>query len=797
MSRPVLRPTLVVVTALIVGAAVGTVFASQRSGADPGRVERASDGAVAVIGLPAPGATLRGVAQQNDSLQALARRVLARLDGEIRLPGLQREVTILRDEWGVPHIYASNTDDLFFAQGFVAGQDRLWQIEMWRRGKEGRLAEVFGPGAVGRDSVARLLAYRGPVDDREWTSYHPDGKRILTAFAAGVNAFIAQGEGSWPVEFQLTGIRPEPWSAETPLLREITFGDAGAELRLARDVARLGLAEANRRRAPDPWDDLQLPRGLDVSLIDDDVARATGSGGGTPRPQLLPRYRAWALDSATTLRADDIREPGSNNWVVSGRLSATGRPIVANDPHRQVSLPALRWMVHLEAPGWRVIGSGEPAIPGVAIGHNDRIAWGLTIVGTDQHDVYVEELNPANHAEVRWRTGWEPLRVVRDTIRVKGEAPRIVTLRFSRHGPIFHVDSVRHRAYALRSALREPGAAPYLGSLRLNQTANCRDFLREVLYWKAPSENMICGDVEGNIAWQASALTPNRQGWAGRLPVPGTGEYEWNGFRADLPQELNPARGFIATANHNIHPPGFARPVMFKSTNPPPWRIMRLMDLLPRGAPYTIADFQRMQLDAFSIQASRDLPLFRGWIGATADVERARALIAGWDAVLARESAPAALYMAWRDAGGAAGPAADVTAPKASRDSAVAAGLARAIAELVEQQGSDWTRWRWGRTNARRFPHPFVRAFDLPTVERGGGGPTVAANGATYREIIDVGDWDNSVMTMVPGQSGQPGSPFYGNLLPLWAENQYFPMLFSRSAVERHTKHRLLLRPGR
>jgi penicillin amidase len=796
MSRPVLRPTLVIVAALIVGAVGGTLFAAQRSATKEGFVERESSGAVAAAGVRTRGAATRSPRRrQTDSLNALARRVLAKIDGEIRLSGVRDEITVLRDEWGVPHIYASNTDDLFFAQGFVSAQDRLWQMDMWRRGKEGRLAEVLGPRAAAQDSVARLLRYRGPMDDREWTSYHPEGRRIMAAFAAGVNAFIEQGEGSWPVEFQLTGIRPEPWTPETSLLREITFGDAGAELRLARDVARLGVTEANRRRAPDPWDDLQVPRGLDVASIDSAVFGRLGTGGQTPRPQILPRYQAWSRDAETRTPADDIGDPGSNNWVVSGRLSATGRPIVANDPHRQVTLPALRSIVHLNAPGWNVIGAGEPAIPGVAIGHNERIAWGLTIVGTDQHDVYIEELNPANHGEVRWRSEWEALRLVRDTIRVKGESPRLVTLRFSRHGPIFHVDSARHRAYALRSALLEPGTAPYLAGLRLNQTANCRDFLGEVLYWKAPSENMICGDVEGNIAWQASALTPNRSGWLGRLPVPGTGEYEWDGFRADLPQELNPARGFIATANHNIHPPGYRRPVMFKSTTPPPWRIMRLMDVLPRGAPYSIADFQKLQLDAYSIQAARDLPLFRDWTGATAEVERARALIAAWDGVLARESAAAALYMAWRGAGGAGGPVSDAITPKSARDSVVAAGLTRAIAELTRAQGSDWTQWRWGRTNARSFPHPFVRAFDLPTVERGGGGPTVAANGATFREIIDVGDWDRSVMTMVPGQSGQPGSPYYGNLLPLWADNRYFPMLFSRDAVERHAKHRLILRP--
>ena len=728
-------------------------------------------------------------------LRTLAQRTLPTIEGELRLPGLTQEVTVVRDRWGIAHIYANNTDDLFFAQGFIAAQDRLWQMEMWRRAKEGRLAEVLGERAVERDRVARLLKRRAPVDDVEWTSYHPEGKRILTAFAAGVNAFVAQGEAELPVEFQLTGIRPARWTAETPLLREITFGDAGNELRLARDVARYGLVDANRRSAPDPFNVLTLPKGLDIAMFDSAALGSLGLGGAIPRPAILEEYRGLLTDTATMIPESDIREPGSNNWVIAGRLSRTGRPILANDPHREVALPALRYLVHLSAPGWNVIGAGEAAIPGVAIGHNGRIAWGLTIVGTDQHDVYVEEINPANHDQVRYKGRWEPMRIVRDTILVKGEAPRVVTLRFTRHGPVFHIDSARHRAYALRSALHEPGTAPYLGSLRVNQTANCKDFLKAVLYWKAPSENMICGDVEGNISWQASALTPNRKGWLGRLPVPGTGDYEWDGFRKDLPQELNPARGFIATANNNIHPPGYEPPVMFKSSATPAWRILRVTDMLSSGAPFSIADFQRMQNDEYSAQAAKDLALFRDWTGKTPAIERARAMVAGWDAFLRRESTEAALYMAWREAGAPGSSAAAAAMPREQRDSLVATGLVRAIETLTREQGTDWREWRWGRSNARSFRHPFIAAFDLPTVERGGGGTTVAANGATFREIIDVGDWDRSVATSTPGQSGQPASPFYGNLLPFWANNQYFPLLYTPSAVSANAQHRLVLRP--
>lgn len=746
-------------------------------------------------------------ARGQERLAALAREALTQTAGELALPGLSASVEIIRDRWGVPHIYAQNADDLFMAQGYVMAQDRLWQMEMWRRQREGRLAEILGPEAVARDRNARLLKYRGPMDDREWTSYHPEAKRILTAYAAGVNAFISRHTGNLPIEFTLTGITPDPWSAETLLLRAGTFGDATAELQLARNVVRLGVEEANRQRAPDPWDNLTVPDLLDLSIIDDAVAipGRRGGGGGSIRPDVVEPYRSWMGGRRSAMPSDSggIAEPGSNNWVVSGRMSSTGKPVVANDPHREVTNPSLRYIVHLVAPGWNVIGAGEPPFVGVAIGHNDWLAWGLTIVGTDQEDVYVEEVNPANPNQIRFRGAWEPIRVVREQMAVKGQAPETVEMKFTRHGPIFYEDTARHRAYALRSALLEPGTAPYLGGLRLSQAKGCREFLDAAMYWKAPTENLICGDVDGNIAWQASALTPNRsapkgdnsrRSWAGRLPVPGTGAYEWDGFRADLPREFNPARGFIATANNNIQPKGYAPPIMFKNANTVAFdRITRLLQMIQAGQTYTIDDHRRMQLDALSLRAKAEVALFQGWSSANADVERARALVARWDGVLARGSAAAAIYSTWRGAVSAG--ERDAAQSVAGRPAQPEAILARAVAELKESQGADWSVWRWGRMHTRAFPHTFVAPFDMATVERPGGTGSVAADGASYREILDVSDWDRSIVTNVPGQSAQFGSPYYSNLLTLWAGDTYFPLLYSRRRIESDSAQRLLLKP--
>lgn len=729
---------------------------------------------------------------QSISIWDLARRALARIDGELAVQGLQSPVQVVRDRWGVPHIYAASERDLFFAQGYVVAQDRLWQMEMWRRNAEGRLAEVLGPQAIGRDKLARLLKYRGPFDDLELATYHPDARRLMTAFVAGVNTFIAQHTDRLPIEFTLTGIKPEPWTVETLLLRQIAFGDATSELQLARSAAGLGVAEANRRRNPDPWDDLRVPVGIDLAVFTDAVIAATRAGGRPPEPEILPAYRSLAGPTVEKRLREAPVDPGSNNWVVSGALSTTGKPVVANDPHRTVTLPSLRYIVHLNAPGWNVIGSSEPPFIGVAIGHNDRLAWGLTIVGTDQHDVYVEELNPANHVEVRYQGEWERLRVVREEIAVRGRAAEIVELKFSRHGPIFHEDRARNRAYALRSALHERGTAPYLAGLRLSQARDCREFLDAAMYWYAPSENLVCGDIDGNISWQASALTPARKGWAGRLPVPGTGAYEWSGFRKDLPREYNPARGFIVTANHNVQPEGYTPPLMFKSADTRFERITRLRQLFTPGRTFSLNDHRTMQLDAYSLRAAADLAQFKGWTSANPQIEHARATLAAWDAVYALDSAAAALYETWREVPPVGGDAMPRTSPEFQ--AYAEARLQQAVKRLSERQGNHPAGWRWGRMHTRSFEHPFVDAFDLATVERPGGAGTVAADGASYREIMDVSDWDRSIVTNTPGQSAQPGSPFYGNLLPLWADDQYFQLAFSKAAVEKNAAHRLTLR---
>ncbi len=751
----------------------------------------------------------RSLRSQSSDLEDLARGSLAQIDGQLQVPGLQQEVQVVRDLWGVPHIYAQNTEDLFFAQGYVMAQDRLWQLEMWRRWREGRLSEVFGPAAFDYDLRTRLMMNRGPMDDAEWTSYHPDGERIFTAYADGINAFIEQHADNLPVEFRLTGVTPGLWTNETVVRRwtDLRFPSSRAhalgEIQLALNVARLGLEEANRRAAPDPWDDLEVPEGLAVATIPEGILGVMRAGDGDPFvPGRLPAleivesYRD--LVGSRTARVpsvDPFLEAGSNNWVVSGKLSPTGQPILVNDPHRRLENPSLRYYVHLNAPGWNVIGAGEPPFVGVNVGHNERMAWGFTFAGADMNDVFVEEVHPEDPNLVRWQDGWEPLRIVREEIPIKGEAPRTIELKFSRHGPIFFEDRENRHAYAVRSVTHEPGTAPYLGSFRFAQAESCDDFFDRAMSWKVPSHSLICGDVDGNIGFQASALTPDRDGWNGRLPVPGTGDYEWRGFRSDLPREFNPARGWVGSANNNIHPPDYTgRPVMYHSTNGVELsRITRVRQLLKSDRQYSIEDHKKIQLDAYSLRAETDIPAFQGWTAEDTDVERARNMIATWNAVLAKESAPAAIYLIWRDE---ADPAAyDRETPADRRQPLVADGLRKAVDRLTAELGTDWAQWRYGRVQQSEFPHQLTTLFDLPTVERSGGFGTIAATGVSFRHILDTSDWDRSVFSITPGQSAQPGSPLYGSLLERWANDEYFPLVYSREAVDENAAYRLKLIP--
>jgi penicillin amidase len=434
---------------------------------------------------------------QTADLAAAAHKALAVVSGQLRLPGLERPVDVLRDRWGVAHIYAQNQHDLFFAQGVVAAQDRLFQMELWKRAGQGRLAEILGPSALPRDVNARALRYRGDMQ-AEHESYSPDTRAILTAFTAGINSYIASltapGGPGLPIEFQLAGFSPDAWHPEDCLNRMAAFsmtGNALSELAHAQALAELGAEKATELFNFDPAIALDPAPHLDLTGLS---------------PELLKNL--VGSDHRIEFPAHSLE--GSNNWTISGALTASGKPLLANDPHRVIALPSLRYMVHLVAPGWNVIGAGEPGLPGVALGHNQHIAWGFTIFGLDQQDLYVEELNPANRLEYKTGDEWKKMDVRREVFLVKGAANAEVDLKFTRHGPVLWDDG--KRALALRWVGSEPGTAGYLASLAIDRAENWDQFEAAVARWKVPSENLVYADKAGNIGEHSVGLAPCETG---------------------------------------------------------------------------------------------------------------------------------------------------------------------------------------------------------------------------------------------------------------------------------------------
>jgi penicillin amidase len=777
---------------------------------------------------------------QKPDLVKAAHKALAVVSGHLRMPGLDRPVNVLRDRWGVAHIYAQNQHDLFFAQGVVAAQDRLFQMELWKRAGQGRLAEILGPSALPRDVNARALRYRGDMQ-AEYKSYSPDTEAILTAFTDGINSYIASltapGGPALPIEFQLAGFAPDPWHPEDCLNRMAAFSMTGntiSELEHAQALVELGAEKASKLFDFDPVVTLDPAPGLVLAGLSPDLLKNLV---GSDRRIEFP---AHPLE-------------GSNNWTISGTLTASGKPLLANDPHRVIGLPSLRYMVHLVAPGWNVIGAGEPGLPGVALGHNQHIAWGFTIFGLDQQDLYVEELNPSNPLEYKTtkEAGWKKMEVRREVFLVKGAPAAEVDLKFTRHGPVLWIDDKDDgkRALSLRWVGTEPGTAGYLASLAIDRAENWDQFESAVARWKVPSENLVYADSAGNIGEHSAGLAPVRN-WTGLLPVPGTGNYNWTGFvpTSKLPHFFNPKEGFVATANNKMIPEHYPYNVGFEWT--PPYRFTRIRSVIESAKQdhhkLTLPDMESLQNDVTSLPALEFQKLVRS---TRLKDDPALTDFLRWDGKLTRESSHAALYEVWfqqiclalgerfsnKDAGSRlqklggrysdlppntvlrilANPDKDLFGDDdnllAVRDQLLADTLQSARKELAKLLGPEASQWSWGNLHKVHFRHaldqqPGARdLLDLGPLSRPGDEYTVNATsygdsweqleGASYREILDTSDWDQSVAVNTPGQSGQPGSPHYSDLMPLWDAGRYFSLLYSRKAVEAEITDRMVLQP--
>jgi len=768
--------------------------------------------------------------------------------------GLQAPGKILIDVWGIPHIYAENEHDLFFLQGFNVARDRLWQIDLWRKRGLGLLARDFGAAYVDQDKALRLFLYRGDMN-AEWVSYGPKAKSYAEAFVAGINAYVADvqaGRKSLPIECRIAGTRPDLWTAED-VVRIRSHGltrNVASEVKRSLVACAAGL-EADRFRVKlEPAWTTKIPEGLDPCSIPKGVlaaydlaTRPVAFAKAEDRKAMLTHDPDRFLSEADGQR-DTI---GSNNWVVAPSRTATGRAILANDPHREHSVPSLRYIVGLNAPGLSVIGAGEPALPGISIGHNGTIAFGLTIFNVDQEDLYVYELNPADPNQYRYRGEWESMRIVHETVEVKGEGARDVELKFTRHGPVVYVDEANKRAFAIRSIWFEPGTSAYFGSSDYMTAKDWNGFVAAMRRWGAPSENQVYADVKGNIGWIPGAKTPRRVNYDGLMPVPGDGRYEWQGFIDvdQLPRVYRPEQGFFATANQMNLPSDYRiaeRKIGFEWSDPARWQ--RIVEVLQSKPKMTLADAMDLQNDDTSMLARRLVKLLKPLESDGANTKKGLELLKNWDARDGADSAAAAVFEVWisNHLGAAllkavAPKATDLIAPEASsispvvaylespdeklgtdpktvRDRILSESLGGAVAEVSDKLGADSLMWRWGRLHVAKFDHALVPLADKATSAQLTVGPLAyggAANvpraatyrrsdyhltaGASFRMVLDVGNWDASRAVNTPGQSGDPFSGHYRDLAPLWANGQYVPLLYSRAAVEAATAEAITLTP--
>ena len=779
---------------------------------------------------------------------------------DLKVAGLKEPVEIIRDTYGINHIYAMNEHDLFFAQGYAAAKDRLFQFEIWRRQATGTVAEILGPRELKRDAGARLFKFRGDLK-KEYNHYHPNGEQIISAFTEGINAYISKTESDTsllPLEFKLLGIKPGKWTPDIVISRhQGLLGNITKEVTLARAVTRVGIEKVKQTEAFEPGDpNINIDPKINKELLMDSVIDLYNAYRKLLRfaPEDLvadansnkDAYQRLTMADETDYQSIMTHERqiiGSNNWIVSGALSQSGFPLLANDPHRAIAAPSLRYMVHLNAPGWNVIGGGEPTIPGISIGHNDEGAWGLTVFAIDGEDLYVYELNPENQNQYKYQGTWEDMHIIPDTIKVKGGDDVIVEHKYTRHGPVTFVDKKNNAAYAIRCGWLEPGGAPYMASLRIDQAKTWDEFREGCSYSNIPGENMIWADRKGNIGWQAVGIAPIRKNWSGLVPVPGDGTYEWDGYLpiTSLPFVYNPSKGFLATANENLIPAGYEHRDAVGWIWADRFRVDRIDEVLASGKKHSLEDMMKLQFDYLSLPARSLVPLLKEIKSADPKAEEARNLLLQWNFILDKNSVEAAVYMAWEKTISSSMVAKVVPPegkkfiktiplskvigwvkradplfgknPTAGRNEFLLTSLETAVKDLETKFGPDIKQWLYGQPSNHHvlIKHLLSNAVDEATrkrlelgpVARGGSGstPGMTTNsnnqtaGASFRMTADVGDWDKTMFTNSPGQSGDPASEFYGNLFPLWANDQHFPVYFSREKVEKSMKEKVVLKP--
>lgn len=779
--------------------------------------------------------------QMGEAIREAARQALPPVEGEVDVPGLQEPAEIVRDRWGVPHIYAENEHDLFFAQGYVMASERLFQLELMRRLATGSLSGLFGELTLPLDRFVRTIGWNRTAKELA-DGWEPRSWTISEAFAAGVSAW-AETMPAPPPEYRV--LNADPWM---PKDREAIYAQAATGVMIA-------------------W---SLSRGWDNDLLRAEIAERLGVEGlRVLFPDLetesgpVQAGKEYAYPHRVALLEQAMLPPsgqGSNAWVVAGRRTVTGKPLLANDPHLAVQLPSIWFEVHLSAPGINVSGVTFPFSPGVLIGHNDRIAWGFTSGEGDIQDLYLERL-AKDGAAAEYKGGWEPLAVHRETIEVRGrQEPEVVEVRETRHGPLIDsyligirsptvVEGGVRKTYSLRWAGFDHGVEP-ASVLRLNTAGGWEEFRAALADWDCPGQNAVYADVDGNIGYQLTGAYPIRKNHDGLLPVPGwNDEYEWVGWIPfeELPRSFNPDEGFLCTANNKPHDDSYAH--LLGREFLPPFRARRIAQLITHTELHSRESFARMQMDTVSLSAGRVVPALLTVEPAGERQKQAITLLAEWDQDLGTDSAGGALYQVW-----SVHIARRILHPLlgeelfthvyarrqwshgflhktlptllaypsarwfggdgvAARDGVLREALDGALEELTMRFSDDPHGWRWGALHRARFAGrlsiipELAELFTAGEIEMGGDDQTIlqglyepgvpydVAVVPSWRQIIDLADLDSSVGTLTLGQSGNPLSPHFKDQLDLWASGTHHLMPFSRAAVLAAAESRLKLIP--
>jgi penicillin amidase len=790
-------------------------------------------------------------------------RPLPQLDGSISLAGLQKEVTVERDNWGVPHIRAASLVDAVEAQGYVMAQDRLWQLDLMRRASRGQLSEIVGPLALKSDKQFRAFGFSRAAD-RDFAAMDKDSRALMEAYARGVNAFIVQHQNNLPLEFTLLKYKPQPWQPTDSLViagyMYQTLTDTWErELDRAKVQERVGADRSKDLFAVDaPMDHFVIGDpgvsndGSQASRVDpddddddddmptDSILKAAAPGvSGIRAPEtfadvtsaLWPSIQGYLEETQSEIR----KGLGSNNWVVSGAHTATGKPLLANDTHLELSIPPIWYEIHLTAPKYNAKGFTLPGAPLIVIGHNDRIAWGFTNNGADVQDLYIETFNPTSPDEYRVNGKWTKAQVFDEAIHVKGQADEHLKAVVTRHGPVVHSEG--DKAYTLRWTALEPGG---LGNTYnwLSTATNWHEF-REVMkrVW-GPGQNAVYADVEGNIGYVMAARVPIRKKGRGEVPVPGdTDDYEWTGYIPfdQLPQALNPDSGLIVTANARVVGPNY-KPYLTDRWEEP-YRTARIYDLLHDKTNLRPIDMLKVETDTFSFphvfladqlsasaktvqpkdpRARKLVDGLKDWNGiADADSSLVSFLVmarrAALDLILEPYLGKDTNLYEWRSTAFLQKvltdrPAKWLPPTYKNYDELLAATADRAVSMLAEQTKSERVEdWQWKDLNSLDMLHPIGREgflkhlLSITGKPQSGTGYSVRAatkrHGPSMRFIANLANWDDSILLIPAGESGQVGSGHYTDQFAYWYEGKPIFSPYSNAAEAKARKHTLTLKP--